>query len=85
MGYFKFKVFGSIPIMNHYRDSWFYLAFLSKSSEACRAYIESYPHGSNTKFNKINKVWVLAMRVTWNFVYLINLEMKEEPFSDKYQ
>ena len=34
---------------------------------------------------KINKVCVLATCVTWNSVYLINLGMKEEPFSDKYQ
>ena len=28
---------------------------------------------------------MLATCVTWNSVYLINLETKEEPFSDKYQ
>ena len=41
--------------------------------------------GSNAKFNKINKVCVLATSVTWNSIYLINLGTKEGPFSDKYQ
>ena len=41
-------------------------------------------HCSNVKFNKINKLCVLATCATRNSIYLINLVTKEEPFSDKY-